>query len=550
MMALRFTVCASLWLQALATEEGWPGCVSDGQALLSPKPLFTDVRRFIRHPEHIRHRSITFKSEGDIGMALREKVHEKGELVDDVIKGSQAQFAGVQKGWIITAINGRRFVPNEGRLDLSADFATAKKKGLTLVVDFDVRTAVDCPDADCHKSDRFPASSASRCAIACELITECAWWSWDASQKNSPSVCRFLSEASGMAGLKGVSSAKRGCFPKPVFDVTASAGWPSCAASDSALVKGTPLFADVRPFINHPDHVRHKEIIFLSDGNIGMGLREKPHDLGEVVSDVLPDSQARDMGVQRGWIIREVAGRPFKKSENLTDVGADFAEAKREGPTLTVKFDVKSSNDCANGNCSSSDKFPADSHDICAQACAQIVACQSWSFGLEDEDQMCWLRSDVASLTPEVGSIVGSKACRRSSFGRNCTFVFVLALAAFALFRLSESRLSSNNSALGGLCSSLQSLVGYRGKYSKGVSGTELGHVSDELGMQDGNPETHYFMTSGSTAIDDLDNSEELRSDVSQPVWRKMVSSGVETATKSIEHGRAVLGRQEQDFDL
>lgn len=514
----------------------------ENQGPLSPKPYFSDVRRFIKHPEHIRHRSITFKSEGDIGMGLREKAHANGEYVDSVITGSQAQFAGVMKGWIITSINGRHFKPGEDRLDLAADFAAAKKKGLTLVVDFDVRTAVDCPDADCLNSDRFPTRSASRCAIACELVTGCMWWSLDESQKDSVSICRLLSEASGTAAAKEVSTGKKGCFPKAVFDVTASAGWPSCAAHDSNLHKGTPLLTDVRPFINHPESTRHKEIIFTSDGNIGMGLREKPHDSGEVVSDVLPNSQARDYGVQVGWIIKEVAGRPFRKKENLTDVGADFEEAKREGPTITVKFDVKSSTDCKDGDCSKSDKFPADMHDTCAQACAQIADCQSWSFGSEDEDTMCWLRSDVAALTPEVGSIAGSKACRRSSFGRNCTFVFVLALAAFALFRLSEGRLASK---FGDFCGPVRSLVGYQRIYSKGATGTELGHVK-----QDGDNETHYFMTSGSTAIDDFDGLDELRSEVPQPAWRKMISSGVETAAKSIEYGRGVLGRQEQDFDL
>merc|ERR1712216_831437 len=163
---------------------------------------------------------------------------------------------------------------------------------------------------------------------------------------------------------------------------------------------------------------RHKEVIFTSDGNIGMGLREQPHDLGEVGSDVIAGSQAQQAGVQEGWIIKEVNGKSFTKKESVVDVGTDFNVAKTQGPTLTVKFDVKSIKDCANGNCKNTDKFPIESQERCASACSQVALCQSWAFATEEEDATCWLRQDFPALRPEVASVVGSRDCVPSSGGR------------------------------------------------------------------------------------------------------------------------------------
>jgi hypothetical protein len=143
-----------------------------------------------------------------------------------------------------------------------------------------------------------------------------------------------------------------------------------------------------------------------------MVLHDQPHALGEFVSDVLPASQAEVRGVRKGWIIKEVAGRAFNKSETLLDIASDFGRAKGEAPTVTVKFDVRSSIDCTNGDCKHSDKFPAISETVCAEACNQFSACASWSFKAEEEDTMCWLRRDIGTLRVEAGSVAGTRTCR------------------------------------------------------------------------------------------------------------------------------------------
>jgi hypothetical protein len=206
---------------------------------------------------------------------------------------------------------------------------------------------------------------------------------------------------------------------------------------DADLHFGTPLFTDVRSFITHPDDVRHKIIVFGSDGNIGMGLREKPHDLGEIVSDIIPGSQAAEAGVQIGWVITEVDGKPFRKSESVLDVGEDFKLAKQQAPTVSVKFDVRSSVDCTKGNCSRSDKFPVASSDACAQACSELSACESWSFGLEGEDAMCWIRSDRPTLRAQPGSVAGSRVCVPPAGGHKT--IYVIGFAMIVLLGLMRS---------------------------------------------------------------------------------------------------------------
>jgi len=89
-----------------------------------------------------------------------------------------------------------------------------------------------------------------------------------------------------------------------------------------------------------------------------------------------------------------------------------FDAAKNEAPGLIVKFDVRSSRDCTNGDCANSDKLPVDSEAACAKACGQVVACTWWSVGIEDGDKMCWLRSSDKGLRPMVGSSAGRQTCQ------------------------------------------------------------------------------------------------------------------------------------------
>ena len=116
--------------------------------------------------------------------------------------------------------------------------------------------------------------------------------------------------------------------------VSQETSWPACVTADADLHLGTALFTVVFQFISRPDDTRHKEVIFTSDGNIGLGLREQPHDLGELVSDFIPGSQAANSDIRAGWIIRELGGKPFTKTETVIDVAADFSASKAKGATL------------------------------------------------------------------------------------------------------------------------------------------------------------------------------------------------------------------------
>eukprot|EP00929_Paragymnodinium_shiwhaense_P015121 TRINITY_DN123148_c0_g1_i1.p1 TRINITY_DN123148_c0_g1~~TRINITY_DN123148_c0_g1_i1.p1 ORF type:complete len:556 (-),score=124.58 TRINITY_DN123148_c0_g1_i1:133-1800(-) len=431
--AARLLLCLAVWASTMgsAAEEAWPACMVVGKSPQNAQKLRADVRAFIKHPDTVRHKVITFSTNTDIGMILREKPHANGELVDGVKAGSQAESSGVRKGWIITSINGQKFSPTERLKDLAQDFTKAKQAGSTLVVKYDVRTAIDCTDSDCHFSDRFPADSPERCSLGCSRTPGCEWWSWGSHQVDK--MCFLYERASGFETSLGVTSGSRACSHAPVKSEVTS--FPGCTTPEADLHNGRALYFDARPFINRPDHVRHKEVIFTSSGNIGMGLREQPHDLGEVVSDVLDGSQAMQAGVQIGWIIKEVNGKPFQKKETVVDVGTDFNVAKTQGPTLTVKFDVKESSDCANGNCKSTDKFPVETMESCASTCSQVLQCQSWSFATEEEDAMCWLREDFPSLRPEIGSTVGGRDCTASGSGRWFFALCGALLVAFAVAR-------------------------------------------------------------------------------------------------------------------
>jgi len=365
-------------------------------------------------------------------MALRDQPHDLGEMVDDVLPSSQAFEAGIRKGWIIVEINGKRFSKSERLQDIAKDFDSAKAKSATLEVKFDVRTFLDCTNADCKNSGQFPTNSLQRCAEACGQVIGCQWWAFGSNDDDT--MCNLYSDTSGFVRSDSITSGPQTCVPVPVM--SNESGWPSCVTLDADLHNGKPLFADVRDYVQRDDEVRHRDIIFSSTGNIGMVLRETPHDLGEIVSGVQPGSQGEAMGVREGWIIKEVDGRPFNRSETLLDVGADFSRAKTLGSALTVKFDVKTSMDCTNGDCKKSDKFSTTTQDQCAYACSQIAQCASWSFAVEEEDPMCWLRSDVPSvLRAHEGSMVGNNSCYPSRVGANFTMVAIVAVLAYAVYQ-------------------------------------------------------------------------------------------------------------------
>ena len=73
--------------------------------------------------------------------------------------------------------------------------------------------------------------------------------------------------------------------------------WPSCLLSGLTFRAQNPIYVDVRRFINRPDNLRHRTVTYSSDEHVGMALRDQPHDLGELVLDVVPGGQAERAGV-------------------------------------------------------------------------------------------------------------------------------------------------------------------------------------------------------------------------------------------------------------
>jgi hypothetical protein len=405
----------------------WPSCVLHDTILRSPQPVFADVRGFISHPDSVRHRIVTFTSEDKIGMALQEQPHDLGEIVKDVIPGSQSESAGVKKGWIITEIDGKPFSPQERLKDVAEDFASAKKEGATLTVKYDVRTYLDCTNGDCSHSDKFPTDSLENCADACAAVSACDWWSF--GLQDGDNMCLLQSQgSSSLVASIGSSSASSTCTPHPA--VSFEDVWPSCIVSDSHIYNdGSALFADVRPFITRADDVQHRTITFRS-ASVGMGLTD-----GGVINEVLPDSQAFKAGVQEGWIVKELDGKPFNKAESLPLVRQDFDEAKSEATGLIVKFDVMSARDCTNGDCTNSDKLPVASEAACATVCGKIPSCKWWSVGVEESDKMCWLRRSDKGLKPMAGSSAGTQSCQPQADQSWSSWCLVLVFIAAVLYR-------------------------------------------------------------------------------------------------------------------
>merc|ERR1711939_1295794 len=54
---------------AISFVDAWPQCiVSNAHIYNGGSAVFTDVRKFISHPDNVQHRTITFKS-ANVGMA-------------------------------------------------------------------------------------------------------------------------------------------------------------------------------------------------------------------------------------------------------------------------------------------------------------------------------------------------------------------------------------------------------------------------------------------------------------------------------------------------
>lgn len=394
---------------ALAAEEDvWPSCLLQGMTFRSPNPIYVDVRRFVRNADKARQRTVTYSSDEQVGMALRDQPHDQGELVLDVVPGGQAEKAGVRKGWIIKSINGKAFSATERLKDVADDFGKARNRGSALVVKYDVQTYFDCWNGTCTKSDRFPTESLERCAEACSLIPECQWWAY--GPQDADNMCMLQGKSTGFVQSFMTSMGAKKCAPQATWGLASS--WPKCLMKNTHIYsEAGAAFADVRPLITRSDESRHRMVTFSSDADFGLILRDKPSATGEVVDEVTKPSQAWDAGVRKGWIIVEISGKSFRKGEGVDDAEAAMKALKGTAPALIVKFDVKSSMDCTDGDCSHSDKLPAASEMECAQLCNKIAVCKWWSFGVEEEDKMCWLRNAANPAKATQGSVSGDRAC-------------------------------------------------------------------------------------------------------------------------------------------
>jgi len=465
--------------------KNFPECIVKDVALRSGKPVFTDVRPFLRQTDAHRYRSVIYSSAGQIGMVLHDDPHNLGELVKDVVPGSQAADAEVQRGWIITEIDGRKFSRVERLKDVAEDFAKAKNQGETLTVKYDIRAFLDCAAGDCTSSDRFPADDAETCADACAQTDACEWWSFGALDGDN--MCKLQSQSgSSMRKWPGMQTGPSLCAPKPSsrFPHFLASYWPMCQVRDAqipaAVRGGEPVFADVTGFIERGDDMRHRTITFVSEPHVGMVLRDLPHADGEVVDEVQRGSPAWTAGVRRGWIIKELDGEPFRKNETLPGIGTLFQHAKDEAPSIVVKFDILSYVDCTDGDCYHSDKFPVTSPAKCASACHEIEACRWWSYGLEFGDPMCWLRASDRGLKPQKGSISGQQVCSPPSWDVLCKLFFFLATVGALLYRheiltMFYSRQQLVDRLKHGACGRLQ---GGNGPQTKSMAASLVGKVS------------------------------------------------------------------------
>mmetsp|Transcript_3607 Transcript_3607/g.8496 ORF Transcript_3607/g.8496 Transcript_3607/m.8496 type:complete len:505 (+) Transcript_3607:94-1608(+) len=483
---MRTLAAAALLVQVdaradVAESVAWPRCMMHEKALRSPNPIYADVRSYINHPDSVRHRVVTYSSDEQVGMALQAQPHDLGEVVLYAVPGGQAERAGVRKGWIIKEIDGRPFSPTERLHDIAMDFDKARKSGHTLTVKYDVRALLDCLNGNCTSSDRFPTESIEVCAEACQAIAECEWWTF--GKQDSDNECVLSGRSVGFTTAKDTSTGDRTCAPAPWYGTSNS--WPHCTVRNAHIRKGGPVSTDVRRFISQPDEYRHRTVTFASSKDIGFVLREKPTALGEVVSDVTPNSEAAKAGVLKGWIIVEINGQPFRKGPGMDDANEALEKLVSDSPGLAVKFDVRSSFDCTRGDCQNSAKLPVESEAACASVCAQVTGCSWWTYGLEQEDPMCWLWDGARGLTARQDFLAGDRSCRPSD-GWHFRRWFLLGLVIAA--------------------------VKYRAKLLALMRGLPVGHRLTSSGLGDltcdGGPVLELGKSDGLVLDDDLEDEE------------------------------------------
>merc|ERR1712216_137520 len=153
----------------------------------------------------------------------------------------------------------------------------------------------------------------------------------------------------------------------------------------------------------------------------------------------------------------------------------------------------------------------------CAVVCEQVPECAWWTYGSENEDQMCWLRTSSKGLHAVEDSSVGRRSCSPSAGGswlrKLLGLAALLALASSAY----HGRFSGGPKAvIAGLISDVQSLLNrfshhlphpwsrnhsQNGAASRGGGFTELGRLGMRMEKQD-----DLVLWRAEDAIDEIDD--------------------------------------------
>jgi len=295
-------------------------------------------------------------------------------------------------------------------------------------------------------------------------------------------MCLLQGKSTGFIANTQMVLGSKKCSPQPTWGLSSS--WPKCVMKNTHIyAEAGAAFADVRAFITRSDESRHRMVSFSSDTDFGLILRDKPSVVGEVVDEVTRPSQGWDAGVRKGWIIVEVSGKSFRKGDGVDDAENELKTLKGTAPALMIKFDVKSSMDCTDGDCSRSDKLPAATEAECATHCSKIPGCAWWTFGVEEEDKMCWLRSSAGPAKATEGSSAGDRACNPDGGGRSWFRIICFGLLMAAIVKCRD-RLTL---ALAALTASL----GRRGGNKFGVPALEM---TKDCSLDDDDADENYSL--------------------------------------------------------
>jgi len=216
-----FLVCPPLVGAALAAIKPYPECTLRDKIPRESAPVLTNVTGFFSN-RTVRHRTVLFTSTAEIGLILRDDVHELGEVVTAVAPGSQASDAGVLPGWIIKTVDPPPTNKSARLQDVVKNFVDARQADATLMMHFDVRAMYDCLHGDCAHSDRFPTDSADNCASCCYNAVGCEWWFLH--KEDADTMCNLAKNVRGFVDVNGAVSGMHDCALEAVV-VPSDSGW-------------------------------------------------------------------------------------------------------------------------------------------------------------------------------------------------------------------------------------------------------------------------------------------------------------------------------------